>query len=356
MKIGIIGLPQTGKKTLYHILTGTEHTAHADSQKPVIGTADIQDSRFDTLVNRYAPQKAVRARIDIALLPKMEKEAIVKGDIFKDIADMDAVCHVVRAFEDAAVYHVDGSVDPVRDIERINAELVLHDLLFVEKRMERIALSLKKLKDKKQEKELALLQKMKNHLEQEKPLRLLDIGTDETQIISSYPFITLKQMILALNVSDDQIGSDDLIGRLKPGCEKNRMEIMQISAKVESEIAALDAEEEKKEFLEELGIKEPALEILTRRCLNVLGLISFFTVGKDEVRQWLVKKGASAPAAAGVIHSDLQKGFIRAEVMQYEDLMEYRDETDLKKAGKAYLKGKDYIVRDGDILNIRFNV
>lgn len=356
MKVGIIGLPQTGKKTLYHILTGTKHAEQTDSQKPVIGTADIQDSRFDTLVKMYAPQKEVRARIDIALLPKMEKESIARGNIFKDIVDMDAVCHVVRAFEDASVYHVDGSVNPVRDIDMVNAELVLHDLLFVEKRIERIELSLKKLKDQKQEKELVLMRKMQDHLEKEKPLRLMEMDEEEKQIISSYPFITLKQMILALNVSDDQIGNNTLISRLEPDCKQNRIEIMQISAKVESEIAALDSDEEKMEFLEDLGIIEPALEILTRSCLNVLGLIPFFTVGKDEVREWLVKKGASAPEAAGVIHSDLQKGFIRAEVMKYEELMAHKDEAGLKKAGKAYLKGKDYIVEDGDILNIRFNV
>ncbi len=356
MKVGIIGLPQTGKKTLSQILTGTKHTEHTDTHKPVIGTADIQDSRFDLLVNMYSPKKEVRARVDIALLPKMEKETIVKGDIFKDIIDMDAICHVVRAFEDEAIYHVDGSVDPVRDIDMVNTELVLHDLLFIEKRIERIEHSLKRLKDKKQEAELLLMQKMRTHLENEKPLRLMEIEAEEKTIISSYPFITLKQMILTLNVSDDNIGKDDLLNSLKKTCEENHIEIMQISAKVEAEIAALDSEEEKKEFLDDLGIKEPALEMLTRLCLKVLGLIPFFTVGTDEVREWLVKKGSSAPEAAGVIHSDLQKGFIRAEVMKYNELIEHKDEAGLKKAGKAYLKGKDYIVENGDILNIRFNV
>ncbi len=356
MKVGIIGLPQTGKKTLYQIITGTKHSEHTDTHKPVIGTADIQDSRFDLLVNMYSPKKEMRARIDIALLPKMEKEIIAKGDIFNDIVDMDAICHLVRAFENESIYHVDGSVNPVRDVDMVNTELVLHDLLFVEKRIERIEHSLKRLKDKKQEAELLLMQKMRTHLENEKPLRLMEIEDEEKTIISSYPFITLKQMILALNVSDDNIGNDDLLNSLKKTCEENHIEIMQISAKVEAEIAALDSDEEKKEFLDDLGIKEPALEMLTRLCLKVLGLIPFFTVGKDEVREWLVKKGSSAPEAAGVIHSDLQKGFIRAEVMKYNELIEHKDEAGLKKAGKAYLKGKDYIVENGDILNIRFNV
>ena len=356
MKVGIIGLPQTGKKTLHQILTGTKHSEHTDIHKLLIGTADIQDSRFDILVNMYSPKKVMRARVDIALLPKMEKETIAKGDIFKDIVDMDAICHVVRAFEDEAVYHVDGSVGPVRDIEMVNSELILHDLLFVEKRIERIELSLRKLKDKKQETELLLMQKMRTHLENEKPLRLMDIEDKEKPLISSYPFITLKQLILAINVSDDNIGNNELVSSLEKTCEENLIEIMQISAKVEAEIAALDSEEEKKEFLDDLGIKDPALETLTRLCLKVLGLIPFFTVGADEVREWLVKKGSPAPEAAGVIHSDLQKGFIRAEVMKYDELIEHKDEAGLKKAGKAYLKGKDYIVENGDILNIRFNV
>jgi len=321
-----------------------------------IGTADIQDSRFDILVNMYSPKKVMRSRVDIALLPKMEKETIAKGDIFKDIVDMDAICHVVRAFEDEAVYHVDGSVNPVRDVEMVNSELILHDLLFVEKRIERIELNLRKLKDKKQEAELLLMQKMRTHLENEKPLRLMEIEDKEKPLISSYPFITLKKLILAINVSDDNIGNNELVSSLEKTCEENLIEIMQISAKVEAEIASLDSEEEKKEFLDDLGIKAPALETLTRLCLKVLGLIPFFTVGTDEVREWLVKKGSSAPEAAGVIHSDLQKGFIRAEVMKYDELIEHKDEAGLKKSGKAYLKGKDYIVENGDIINIRFNL
>jgi len=215
----------------------------------------------------------MRARVAIALLPKMEKETIAKGDIFKDIVDMDAICHVVRAFEDEAVYHVDGSVNPVRDIEMVNSELIIHDLLFVEKRIERIELSLRKLKDKKQEAELLLMQKMRTHLENEKPLRLMEIEDKEKPLISSYPFITLKQLILAINVSDDNIGNNELVSSLEKTCEENLIEIMQISAKVEAEIASLDSEEEKKEFLDDLGIKAPALETLTRLCLKVLGLI-----------------------------------------------------------------------------------
>jgi ribosome-binding ATPase YchF (GTP1/OBG family) len=232
----------------------------------------------------------------------------------------------------------------------------MHDLIFVEKRVEKLTLSLKKLKDETQQKELDLLNKMKDHLEQEKPLRLMELLPEEESLIRSYPFITRKEMIIALNVGEDDIGRTDLLEALKDRCENEKMEIMQVSAQVESEIALLDSDEEREEFRNDLGITEPALETLTGLCLKALGRISFFTVGKDEVRQWLLRRNSTAPEAAGVIHSDLQRGFIRAEVFTFDELMAYKDEAGLKKAGKVYVNGKDYVVQDGDILNIRFKV
>ena len=356
MKIGIIGLPQAGKKTLFQILTATAQPEHVDVHKPLIGSADILDSRFETLVRMYEPRKQVRAKIDIALLPKLEKESIAKGDVFRDITDMDAVCHVVRAFEDESIYHVDGSVDPVRDVEMVNSELILHDLLFIETRLERIESNLKKMKDENQQKEKMLLLRMKDHLEEEKPLRLMEISSEDQMIIRSYPFITLKEMIIVLNISDSDLGSREILDRLEGLCSRGRMEAMQVSAKMEAEISMFESEQERREFMDDLGIKEPALESLTRLCLDALGMISFFTVGKDEVRQWLIRRDSFAPEAAGAIHSDLQRGFIRAEVMKYDELMDYGTESALKNAGKLYVKGKDYIVQDGDILNIRFKV
>jgi GTP-binding protein YchF len=356
MKVGIVGLPQSGKSTLFQILTGTERPATADSSKVIVGIADIIDPRFEILVDMYEPKKIAHAKIDLALLPKMEKENISRGDIFRDIADMDAICHVVRAFEDDSVYHVDGSVDPIRDLEMVNAELVIHDLIFVEKRIESLEIKIKKIKDEKSQKELVLLKKLQEHLEQEKPLRLLDISAEEEPMIRSYPFITRKQMIIVLNISEDDLGSTGILDKLKDMCEKESITAMQVSAQVESEIALLDSEDEKTEFMNDLGITEPALGKITRLCLDALGLISFFTVGTDEVRQWLMRKNYTAPFAAGVIHSDLQKGFIRAETMKYDELIEHKSEAELKKAGKIYLNGKDYVVEDGDLLNIRFNV
>ncbi|TKB26264.1 redox-regulated ATPase YchF [Desulfopila sp. IMCC35006] len=356
MKVGIIGLPQTGKKTLFQVLTGSELREQAGPAKPIPGTAEIRDPRFDRLVSMYSPNKQARARIDLVLLPKMEQENIAKGDIFKEIDDVDALCHVIRAFEDDSVYHAEGSVDPFRDADMVNGELIMHDQIFVEKRIARIETALKKIKDEKQAIELDLMRRLLAHLEEEKPLRLMAFNEDEELLLRSYPLITRKELILAFNVAEDQLGDTTLLEKMAGQCRQNKMEAMIVCAQVESEIVLLDSEAEKTEFLQDLGIDEPALGIMTRLCLKALGLISFFTVGKDEVRQWLVRKNSPAPVAAGVIHSDLQRGFIRAEVMKYDELMEYGSEAELKKAGKMYLQGKDYIVTDGDILNIRFKV
>jgi ribosome-binding ATPase len=356
MKVGIIGLPQTGKKTLFQALTGAEVKDHGEQKKPCMGVAAIRDGRFDTLVTMYAPRKEAPAKVDFALLHRLERETIARGDIFRDIVDVDAVCHVVRAFEDDAIYHAEGSVDILRDVEMVNAELILHDLLFIETRLERIEHALKKVKDEKQLREKQVLEKLKAQLENEQPLRLLNLAPEEDQLLRSYPFITRKEMILALNVAEDDLNTQPVAERLVERCRIDGMEVLQVSARVEAEIAGLESAEEKREFLGALGIAEPALVQLSRLCIKSLGLISFFTVGKDEVRQWLLRRGSSAPEAAGVIHSDLQRGFIRAEVMKYEELIAHRDEAGLKAAGKIYLKGKDYIVEDGDILNIRFKV
>ena len=355
MKVGIIGLPQTGKKTLFQILTGNE-VEPAKANKPVPGAADIVDTRFDNLVQMYEPKKKVRARIDFVLLPKMEAETISTGEIFRDIADMDAICHIVRAFEDDAIYHAQGSVDAVRDFEMVNSELIMHDQIFAEKRIERLEAMVKKIKDENQVKELELMKRLKDILEAEQPLRLTQLTDDEDKMIRSYPFITRKKMVIAVNVSEDDLDNTALLDQFQTRCQPMDMETMLVSAKVESEIAMLDTQEEKDEFLEDLGIKDTALENLARLCLKSLNLISFFTVGKDEVRQWLVRDGSKAPTAAGVIHSDLERGFIRAEVFKYDELIDAGDEAGLKSQGKIYVEGKDYLVKDGDILNIRFSV
>jgi len=356
MKIGILGLPQTGKKTLFQVLTGSAIGDHGVLSKPMPGTADIVDERFDRLVKLYSPKKETRARIDLVLLPKIEQETIAKGEIFQNIADVDALCHVVRVFEDEAVYHAEGSVDPLRDVETVNAEFLMHDQIFVEKRIERLETALKKIKDERQAKEYDLMQRIREHLEGEQPLRLMEFSEDDDLLIRSYPFITRKELILVFNVAEDAVSETVILDQVAADCESHKMEAMIVSAQVESEIAQLDSDEEKTEFMADLGIEEPALGMLTRLCLKALGRMSFFTVGPDEVHQWLVRLNSTAPEAAGAIHSDLQKGFIRAEVMKYDELIEHGSEAELKKQGKFYVQGKDYIVEEGDILNIRFNV
>lgn len=345
MKIGIIGLPQVGKKTLFKLLTGI---SALDKDRPIIGEAPIGDERFDALAKMYSPKKLTRAKIEIVLLPTIEGSISQSGTI-ENIANMDALLHVVRAFEDDSIYHLNGSVHPERDIKTINSEAVLSDLIFIEKRLEKIQKSINKIKDEPLSREKELLLRLKSHLEEELPLRLLDLTDDEKGLISGYPFLTLKEMLLVLNISEDDLGKKDLL-------REPRTEMMQISAKVEAEIAAIESEQEREEFLKSLGIEEKALDLLSSLCIKALGLISFFTVGPNELRQWLIRRGIPAKEAAGTIHTDLKRGFIRAEVIKYRDLMELGGEDQVKHAGRLYVKGKDYIVEDGDIINVRFNV
>lgn len=356
MKLGIIGLPQTGKKSLFELLTGNSLPSAADPSKTISGTADIRDVRFTTLVRMFEPKKEVPARIDLELLPRIEHNTIREGSIFRDIADMDALCHVVRVFQDDSIYHLEGSVNPGRDIDFVNNELVLHDLIFIEKRQERIEKSRRAKTDKTLDIEDELLVRMKSHLEKELPLRTFELSSDEEKIVASYPFITRMKMLLVLNVSDDQAADDKLLSMFKEKYNGTGIDVMRVSVRVEREIESLESESEKKEFMEAMGITDPALNVLSRLAMKSLGLMSFFTVGKDEVRQWLIRQGSTAPVAAGAIHTDIQRGFIRAEVMKYADMLEYGSEEALKKAGKFLLMGKDYIVEDGDIVHFRFNV
>ncbi len=355
MKLGIIGLPQTGKKILFELLTGSKINI-TESAKSVSGVAAVRDERFDELVKMFKPKKEAPARIQLELLPKIEANTIKEGSIFRDIADMDALCHVVRAFNDDSIYHVNGSVNSARDIDSINSELTMYDLIFIEKRLERIENNRKKKNDKSGDEEAALLVKLKAHLEADLHLRTFTISEEEEKLIGSYPFITFKKMLIVLNVDDSSAGDSSLVKNLTEKYSNLGLDFMIVSAKLESEIAVLDSPEERKEFMSDAGIKEPALNILTALAMKTLGLISFFTVGEDEVRQWQIRSGSSAPVAAGAIHKDIQRGFIRAEVIKYNDLISLGSEDAVKKAGKLLVMGKDYIVEDGDIVHFRFNV
>jgi ribosome-binding ATPase len=355
MKIGIIGLPSSGKKTLFKLLTGIQTVATAE-QKSIPGIAEIRDGRFTFLSGLYRPKKNAPAQISMELMPDLDKRKIQEGSIFKDIANLDAICFVVRSFNDESVYHVSGSVNPERDIEEIISELILHDLLFIEKRMERIVKNLKKPGADQYKKEEALLLTFKEHLEKDLPLRTCEISVEDKKIILSYPFITLKEMIIVLNAGDNDLSDMKLKDNLSDKYASHKIKIMQISAKLEAEIQALESDEERAEFMSASGISESAVNQLSRLCMEALGLISFFTVGEDEVKQWLIRKDSLAPEAAGAIHSDIERGFIRAEVMKYDEFVVYGSEEKLKQAGKYYVMGKDYAVGDGDLINFRFNV
>jgi len=358
MKIGIIGLPHVGKKTLFELLT-SEHigdSAYSSSQEVKMGVANIRDERFDTLVGMYNPKKAVPATINVTLLPRFDQDTIRSGEFLKATEKCDALCHIVRDFKDESVFHSEGSIDPLRDIENVYSELILSDLILVEKRIERISLDEKKgavTPLQKKEKELFL--KLKELLDKNLPLIKYEFSEEEKKLIATYQLLTRKTMIIVLNVDDDKLSDDSKLIQIKESYKEYGAKVMQISAKIEVELSSL-SEEEREMFLADLNIKRPALNQLCSLCYEALGFLTFFTVGEDEVRAWTTRKGALAPEAAGVIHSDLQRGFIRAEIMKYDDLSELKSEAQLKDAGKFMVKGKDYLIEEGDIMNVRFNV
>ena len=357
VKLGMVGLPQSGKRTVFSLLTGSDYGSLAgEHKKNVQGAASVRDGRFTELVKMHNPKKVTPAQLSMELLPDLDLQRIKEGDVFRDIANLNAICLVIRAFQDEAVYHVKGSVDPERDIDLLYNEFILHDLLFIEKRLERIEQSKKKGREESLDKEKKLMERLGAHLESDLPLRTCELDEDEWRIISGYPFITLKELIVLLNVDDTDLLDDSLEKRIMDKYSGHGIEAMRVSAALESEIAALDDEDERAVFMEESGIQEPAIDLLSRMSMKALGLESFFTVGEDEVRQWLIPAKSLAPEAAGVIHSDIQRGFIRAEVMKYDDLVELGSEEAVKAAGKFLTAGKDYVVQDGDVISFRFNV
>ncbi|MCK5083136.1 MAG: redox-regulated ATPase YchF [Candidatus Omnitrophica bacterium] len=357
MKIGIIGLPQVGKKTLFELLTGEKLAeGHGGGQEIKMGAARIRDSRFDRLVEMYNPKRSVPATIDVVLLPKFDKETVSSGEFLKSLEKCDALCHIVRSFSDESVFHVAGSVDSLRDIENVTTELILGDLILAEKRLERIASEQKKgAGNPNQGKEKDILEEMKKLLDENIPLINFPMNEDDKKLMSTYQFLTRKPVIIVLNVDDGKIADTALLEQAETKYKEYGVKVMQTSAKIEAELASLEPEE-RETFLKELNIAEPALNQLSALCFDALGLISFFTVGEDEVRAWMVKKNSLAPEAAGAIHSDLERGFIRAEIMKTNELFESGSEAKLKEAGKFMLKGKDYVVEDGDIMHVRFNV
>jgi hypothetical protein len=354
MNLGLVGYPPVGKKTLFKLLTGQEinpETARAPRQ----GLAPVRDPRFGELVDHYHPQKETPAIIEFELLPDLDEDAGRNANALSALEHVDAICHVVRTFVDDSVYHVSGSVDAVRDVDRFAEELQFNDLIFIEKRLERIAREQRTKKDERAQQELVLLERMKDYLENNTSLTSFELTSEEEKLLASYPLLTRKAVINILNVGEDDLGDESTLQKLRAACGDAPYAWIAVSAQIEDELAQLE-EEERRAFLDDLGLERPALDRLTQLCYATLGLISFFTVGEDEVRAWTLRLGSLAPQAGRVIHSDIERGFIRAEIMRYDDLMELGGEEQIKAAGKFMQKGRDYTIEDGDIIHFLFKV
>lgn len=364
--IGIVGLPNVGKSTLFNALTKTQNAQAANypfaTIEPNVGFVAVPDERIDKLVSIINPKSVVNATvefIDIAGLVKGASKGEGLGNQFlSNIRNTQAICQVVRCFDDENIIHVNGNVDPIRDIETINLELIFSDIETIDRA---IAKNIKLLRGGNKESKFLVdtLEKCKKHLEEEKLLNGLDLTSEELECIKVYQFLTIKPMMYAVNISENDLSSgidNDYVKKVKEYASKSNSEVVSFSAKVESELVEIEDEELRQEFIETLGITTPSLDRLITVGYRMLGLITYFTAGEKEVRAWTIKKGTNAQNSAGEIHTDIQKGFIRAEVVEFNKFIENKGWQGSKEKGDMRLEGKEYIVNDGDVMFFRFNV
>ena len=362
LKCGIIGLTNTGKTTMFNCISNTK-AAITDfaysTNKSNIGVCNVPDDRLANINTFIAADKLIYATVDVVDVPGLAKGASqgegIGNSFLADVRQCDALIHVLRCFDNENLPHVEGSVDPVRDIEIVEFELQVKDLEQIGRKIQKVEKAAK-VGDKTAKHDLDVLMKYKHHLENFQNVRTLETTDDEKAVVADMMLLTDKPVLFVCNVNDNALGNNHYVDAVREALKDQDCEILVIAGKLESEIAELEDEADRMAFLEDVGLTEPGVNKVIRAAYRLLNLISFFTVGGKENRAWTIRKGMTAPQAAGVIHSDLERGFIRAEVIKYKDLVELGSELKCKEAGKLSVEGKNYVVEDGDILHIRFNV